>query len=170
MKKLEITLMEKTLVAKDTMNFRFKCDLEFKAGQYILIELDVENDPKGNDRPFTISSSPTDRGYIEITTKISDSPFKQMLSSMNKGETSNISGPLGRFIFQEDASKQAVMIAGGIGITPFRSMIRCLTDMHSEANIMLLYSNKIPEEITFKQELNDLQKKNKHLRIMHTIT
>ena len=169
MEPIQTKFIEKRKEAENTETFRFVCDLQFKAGQYILLELsDVIEDPKGNDRPFTISSSPLDKQYIEITTKISESPFKQKLSKLKIGEHVKITGPLGKFIFQE--ADYSLMIAGGIGITPFRSIVRYLTQIRSKSNIILLYSNKTPEEIAFRKELEKIQKINKHICVINTIT
>lgn len=163
--------MEKRREAEGIETFRFSSNMHFKAGQYIMIELDIEpEDPRGNDRQFSISSSPTEKGYIEITTKLSESPFKKRLAELKKVEEVRIKGPMGSFGFQKDTERPAVMIAGGIGITPFISMMKYLTINSSPAQITLLYSNKTPEEIAFRKDLEQLEKSNKNLCVIHTIT
>ena len=77
-------------------------------------------------------------------------------------------GPMGEF--KLDTERAAVMIAGGIGITPFRSMLRDAADRGVDLQMILLYSNRTPAEIVFKQELDDIARRWKHLKIVYTIT
>ena len=86
------------------------------------------------------------------------------------GDKIKIKGPYGNFLFQNDFSKTAIMIAGGIGITPFRGMIKYATDKKLPAKIKLLYSSKAQDEIAFFKELEELKKINKNLEIKYTLT
>lgn len=100
------------------------------------------------------------------------SPFKESLLSL-LGQHVEISGPFGRFILDEGKTQNAdtrVMVAGGIGITPFRSMIKYATDKKLGDKIILIYSNKTAEDIAFLGELTEIQKQNENLAIVHTLT
>jgi ferredoxin-NADP reductase len=77
-------------------------------------------------------------------------------------------GPFGRFTLSE--AEKHVMIAGGIGITPFRSIIKFATDTESNAKITLIYSNRTPEDIVFKEDLDLMEHMNENLEVIHTIT
>ncbi|HEU5120154.1 MAG TPA: FAD-dependent oxidoreductase, partial [Candidatus Nitrosocosmicus sp.] len=134
--KFQLVLLEKIkFEGTDVMSFKFNQQLdkleeyykpslfEYTAGQYAYFHLDdVIGDDKGQTRHFTISSSPTEN-FIMLSTKIRNSPYKQRLSGLQIGDTVNISGPEGEFILPEDYSKSVIFLSGGIGVTPFRSMM-----------------------------------------------
>jgi predicted ferric reductase len=83
----------------------------------------VYNDPKGPIRHFTIASSPTEN-FIMISTRIRDTLYKKRLASLEEGAKVKVRRPEGKFVLHEDYSKPAVFLSGGIGVTPFRSMIK----------------------------------------------
>jgi len=162
---LEILDNKKESIDAITVKF-LKPQIDYKPGQYLLYSLPVE-DPKGNSRPFSLASSPTE-DFLMLTTKLSGSVFKNKLASLNKGDTINARGPFGRFVLQD--SKKHLMIAGGIGITPFRSMIKYAIENKIKQSITLFYSNKVPEEIAFRNELDKWQQRNENFKLIHTIT
>lgn len=131
-----------------------KDNLNFKPGQYLTYKLNVK-DSKGSTRQFTIASSPTEN-FLMLSTKISQSPFKQELNKLKVNDAIETFGPYGKFILDEN--KDAVMLSGGIGITPLRSMIKYALDKKLRINITLFYSNKIPEEILYREELEKFKK------------
>lgn len=143
-------------------------NFQFTPGQFISLILDVE-DSKGNRRAFSIASSPTEKELI-ITSKITDTPYKKKFASLKQGGEVLIDGPYGQLELQNDYSQKAVMLAGGIGITTLRCFIKYVTDKKLPLNIVLLYSNKIPEDIAFKQDLEKLAKQNKNFTLVNTIT
>lgn len=147
--------------------------LDYEPGQYVSIKLEGVNDPRGPQRPFTLSTSPTENGQIGITIKMTGSPFKDGLQKIadegnDPGDRIRMRGPMGSFTL--DKERPAVMIAGGIGITPFRSMIRYAKDQNAGLPIVLLYSNDVPEDIVFREELDTLAKEEDWLTVVHTIT
>ena len=129
----------------DTSALGFK----FTAGEYVKVVLDgVVGDPRGNQREFSIFS-PAIRSaeYMNITTTIepSDSPYKNKLNSLKPGDQATVIGPLGKFTLNglnDDA--EVVLIAGGIGITPFRSIILTELASGSSRRITLIYSARTP--------------------------
>lgn len=171
-KKLELEVMENKKITLDVQAIKLDLggnDFAYKPGQYVNMTLEVENDPKGNTRQFSIASSPTE-DFLMFATKISDSPFKQKFSKLEKGDVVKVRGPFGQFILEEDPNKQHVMLSGGIGITPLRAMIKYATDKKLPLKIVLLYSNKTPEEIAFSEEFEKWEKQNENLKIVNTIT
>ncbi len=167
-----LRLIESCQAAVGAMSFVFEVKkwVDFKPGQFANMKLDAPGDDRGGLRSFSISSSPTEKGHLLFTTKISQSAFKQKLASMRPGETADVTWPWGNFTLQEDYSRPAIMLVGGIGITPLRSMIRYATDRKLPLKITLLYSNKVPEEIVYYSELEELQRRNPSLKVIHTIT
>lgn len=141
--------------------------LNYKPGQYLMLDLDVE-DPEGNTRPLSIASSPTE-DFLLLSTKIRDTPFKQKLITLKPGDKVRVKGPLGVFTLKEDA-KEIVFLGGGIGITPFRDMIKYATDKKLPMRLTLLYSNKTPNDIVYKDEWAVFERENKNLKVVHTIT
>lgn len=133
---------------------------QFYPGQYLDIELSV-NDPNGNTRAFTMSSSPTEE-FLMISTRSGISPFKQALAKLQKGDLLNSSHPVGTFTLDE--SSPAVFLAGGIGITPFRSMIKYAVDMQLTTPITLIHLNS-DDNFLFKPELDHWQKQLKNFNI-----
>lgn len=144
--------------------------LDYTAGQYAFFDIGgVYNDPKGPIRHFTISSSPTE-DFIMITTRIRDTPYKKRLSDLEKGVKVKIRGPQGKFTLHEDYSKQAVLLSGGIGVTPFRSMIKYATDKQLPIKLVMFDSNRDQENTLYKKEFDECTNTNRNLKIIYTIT
>ncbi|MBI2143861.1 FAD-dependent oxidoreductase [Candidatus Woesearchaeota archaeon] len=171
--RMMLKLVEARSEAGDVRSFLFDpCSYkpDYKPGQHITMALDIKDcDERCNVRPFTLSSSPTER-FLMVSTRISQSAFKRTLNSVPIGTEVRVTGPSGSFTLQEDYSLQAVMLAGGIGITPFRSMIRFATDRQLPLKIILLYSNRAPKTITFREELAGLEAQNPNLTVINTVT
>ena len=112
--------------------------LNYKAGQYAVVDLGTREDPEGPVRSFTIASSPTEEEYVLISTRIRDTPFKKKLANLDLGTQVKFTAPLGKFTLpEEDNSRSAVFLSGGIGVTPFRSRIKYATDEKSPIKIMM---------------------------------
>ena len=164
---LELAVTKVKYETHDVFSTYFSKAFDYKPGQYLMLELDVE-DPEGNTRPLSIASSPTE-DFILLSTKIRDTPFKQKLIALKAGDKINALGPMGNFTLKEDA-KEIVFLGGGIGITPFRDMIKYATDKRLSIKMTLLYSNKTPEDIVYKDEWPLFEQQNPNLKVEHTIT
>ena len=151
----------------DVFSTYFSKGFDYKPGQYLMLEIDVE-DPEGNTRPLSIASSPTE-DFILLSTKIRGTPFKQKLAALNAGGKVKVMGPMGNFILKEDA-KEIVFLGGGIGITPFRNMIKYACDKKLPIKMTLLYSNKAPADICYKDEWPLFEEQNPNLKVVNTIT
>lgn len=168
---LKVRLLDSRQETPDARTFRFdrgSPPYEWKAGQNLVMTIQGVEGPKGPTYPFTVSSSPTEPGFLAITTLMRDSPFKRRLGAMKPGETVDLEGPEGTFVLEP--GRPAVMLAGGIGVTPFRSMLRYATDSRLEKPLVLVYSSRTPESIVFRDELGDLARRNHAIRLLHTIT
>jgi ferredoxin-NADP reductase len=175
---IELTLIEKDKVeGTDVMSFKFdKNDenktllLDYTAGQFAFFDIgEVYNDPKGPIRHFTISSSPTEN-FIMFSTRIRDSPYKKRLLTLEKGTKVKVRGPEGQFVLHQDYTKPAVFLSGGIGVTPFRSMIKYVTDMQLPVKIIMFDSNRNRNNTLFKKEFDEWATLNKNLKIIYTIS
>jgi ferredoxin-NADP reductase/nitrite reductase/ring-hydroxylating ferredoxin subunit len=179
---IELTLMEKDKVeGTDVMSFRFnkynnddqienKTLLDYTPGQFAFFDIgEVYNDPKGPIRHFTISSSPTEN-FIMFSTRIRDSPYKKRLLALEKDTKVKVRGPEGQFVLHQNYAKPAVFLSGGIGVTPFRSMIKYATDMQLPVKIIMFDSNRNRNNIIFKKEFDEWASLNKNLKIIYTIS
>ena len=105
-----------------------------------------------------------------FATRMRDSQFKRALGALQPGAELNIDGPFGSLILHKNPARAAVLIAGGIGITPFMSMLRCAAEQQSEHKLVLLYSNRRPEDTAFLAELQALAQRNSRFHLMATMT
>lgn len=150
--RLILSLKNKLKLSKDTYSFIFKKQNNFKfiPGQYMEWTISGKNaDSRGNRRYFTFSSSPTEK-EIAITVKFyepSSTYKKELLNFGNKKITASQVG--GDFILPQNLNLPIVFIAGGVGITPFRSMVKYIIDKNLKTDIVLIYSNKTKDEILF---------------------
>ncbi len=180
---IELTLLEKDKIeGTDVTSFKFgkqnhqggeaedKTPLNYTAGQFAFFDIGgVYNDPKGPIRHFTISSSPTEN-FVMFSTRIRDSPYKKRLSTLEEGARVKVRGPEGQFVLHEDYSKPAVFLSGGIGVTPFRSMIKYATDKKLPVKIVMFDSNKSEQNILYKNEFDSWASQNKSFKVIYTIT
>lgn len=140
--------------AQNIRTFYFKPEksIHYVAGQFT--ELYLDHDPvdnRGLRRWFTLSSSPTEP-LLSITTKFStqiQSSFKQTLAKIKPGTPLKLAQPMGDFVLPKDASRPLVFVAGGIGVTPMRSMVKYLHDKNDERDITLLYAATDSKELAF---------------------
>lgn len=154
-RRLSLKFLEKRKEADGIYSFVFKAahKLAYAPGQYLEWTLPERgSDSRGNRRYLTVASSPTESEYI-FTVKIPDgkvSSFKKRLSAYKDGDKILASHPAGSFTLPPSTSQKLVFIAGGIGVTPFRSFARYLIDNNQKRDIALLYSAGLPGEFAFK--------------------
>jgi len=171
--KLTLRLLSKEkLEGTDIMSFKLeRGELDYSSGQFGYFKLDgVTGDPKGPVRHFSFASSPTEKEYVLISTRIRDTPYKKTLASLEIGKGVLAWGPQGEFVLNKDYSKPAVFLSGGIGVTPFRSMIKYATDEQLPLKILLFDSNRNEQSILYKKEFDQWALKNKNLKIIYTVT
>jgi ferredoxin-NADP reductase len=167
-----LRLIHRQHEAENATSFLFEPDDEimYQAGQYLRYSLPHSNpDNRGASRSFTIASFPAEP-TIRVTTRLSQpsSTFKQALNRLEAGATLDAHGPFGRFVYTETGIP-AVFIAGGIGITPFRSIIGDLASKRVQATITLLYSNR-STDIPFRSFFDALLPEWPELQLIYTVT
>ncbi len=157
-------------------------EFSFLPGQYAQIELQLKeseqfkvlnNEPRTQKRTFSISSSPLQKGYLELTTKAIDRGLVSvyLLKYLKLGDIIKLKGPLGKFFFDEKTTKKnIVFLAAGSGISPLMSMIRYIHEKKISINTTLLYSNKTQQEILWKEEIETMVKTNAHIKHVFTLT
>jgi ferredoxin-NADP reductase len=158
--------------AENAHSFFFEPDspITYQAGQYLRLTLPHSNpDNRGVSRTFTLSSYP-EEPLLTITTRLStpSSTFKSALAELLTGQMLEASGPFGRFVYTPTDVPTA-FIAGGIGITPFRSILGDLAARQLNANVTLLYSNRT-SDIPFQTFLDSLTPRIAGLKVIYTVT
>lgn len=156
---LLVTYRKKFRVASDIYSFEFSSDrrIRYTAGQFIELTIPHESDDRGQKRWFTLSSSPSE-DTIVITTKIQphkSSTFKQHLLKLKAGTELKMANPMGDFVLPKDPKIPLVFVAGGIGCTPFRSIIKYLQDSQENRDIKLLYSVSDRKSAAFLDLFNE---------------
>ena len=169
MKEFDAKLIDVIQRTHDIKSFRFKVadDVVFQSGQYFFVTLNV--DDKLTTKAFSFSNSPTEKGYIEFTKRITQSPFSKVLNKIDNGVQVHIRLPFGGFVLAPEQKKVA-FLSGGIGITPIRSICKYATDTKLDTDIVLLYGNSTEEEIAFREDFDRMQVENTNLRIIYTLT
>jgi ferredoxin-NADP reductase len=173
---MRIWLKERRAETSDVISFIFDLGgqrLQYRPGQILHYELDTLAfpDERGNRRHFTISSSPTEEGIVMFTTKMRGSGFKETLRRAPIGYELTCESPEGEFIMQEEETRlRHVFIAGGIGITPYRSILRYSADMNEPLHARMLYFNRSSADIVFREELEDIARKMPTFSILHVLT
>jgi len=156
-------------VAEQTMAFRFEkpAGFTFTPGQFI--DLNLINPPKtdaeGNGRGFSIASALYE-DFLMVATRLRDTAFKQVLKSLPPGTEVKMEGPFGDLKLHHDRSRAAVFLTGGIGITPFRSILLNAAREKLPIPIFLFYGNRRPEDAAFLHELQELEKQNPNYKLI----
>lgn len=126
-------------------------------------------DAKGRVRTFSIASAPHET-ELEIATRQTDTRFKRSLATADTGAPLQMEGPYGDLALHDDANRPAVFLAGGIGVTPFRSMVLDATHRGLQHRMFLFYSNREPEDAAYVAELRELEQKNPRFELIPTFT
>lgn len=168
-----VSLKNRQEVAHDTMAFHFEKPpgFHFKAGQALDVTLlnPTEMDPEGNSRAFSIVSPPYADDLV-VATRMRDTPFKQFLKTVPLGTKVRVDGPFGSFTLHNNHAKPGVFLAGGIGITPFVSILRQASRDKLPHNLYLFYSNRRPEDAAFLEDLQALERENCRFHLVATMT
>ena len=168
----EIRLLRSETVAEGTAAFFFSrpSGFLFRAGQSLTMSLvdPPETDGKGNTRTFTIASAPHE-AELMIATRMRDSAFKRFLKTAPAGTALRIDGPNGEMVLHDDSARPVVLLAGGIGITPFLSMTRYASRERLAHCLYLFYSNRRPEDAAFLAELQQMERLNPNYHLIATM-
>ncbi len=172
---MRTTIKEKREVAEGTLMVLFDAagePVDYRPGQYFWVELvdPPYTDERGNRRHITIVTSPTERGVLGLATRLRDSGFKRSLAELPVGAPVEVEEPKGTFVLPEETDRPYVFVAGGIGITVFRSMLRYIQDTGSPHHVTLIYSNRDRAGTAFLDELQELERANPNLRLVLTMT
>jgi ferredoxin-NADP reductase len=168
-------IKEKREVAKGTLLVLFDLqgeEVDFRPGQYFWVELldPPYDDEKGARRHISVVTSPTERGLLGLCTRLRDTAFKRSLVELPVGTEVEVEQPKGDFALPEDTGPNYVFVAGGIGITVFRSMLRYIDTTGEPYDVTLVYSNRDRESTAFLDELEELDGRTDWFRLVATMT
>lgn len=168
-------IKEKQEVAKGTLLVTFDLlgeEVDFRPGQYFFVTLPSvgDEDDKGLRRHITVVTSPNEKGVLGFATRMRDSAFKRTLRELPVGSEVEVEPPKGKFSLPEGTSRPLVFVAGGIGITVFRSMLRYINEERLPYRVTLIYSNRDRESTAFLDELRELEQALPDFRLILTMT
>lgn len=169
----EVRLVGREEIAVGTMAFHFEkpAGFSFKPGQ--AIDLILMNPPSteaaSGRHAFSLVSAPF-QSTLTIATRLRDSAFKRALQALPIDSPAGLEGPFGSLTLHSNRERPAVFIAGGIGITPFMSILRQAARDELPQRLILLYSNRRPEDAAFLAELQELERCNRNFRLVATMT
>jgi ferredoxin-NADP reductase len=168
-------IKEKQEVAKGTLFVTIDLlgeEVDFRPGQYFHVTLPNlgDDDEKGLRRHITVVTSPNEKGALGFATRMRDSAFKRTLGELPVGSEVEVEPPKGKFVLPEETARPLVFVAGGIGITVFRSMLRYIREERLPYRVTLIYSNRDRESTAFLDELRELEQSLPDFRLILTMT
>jgi ferredoxin-NADP reductase len=168
-------IKEKREVAKGTLLVVFDLlgrEVDFTPGQYFWVTLldPPYDDDKGPRRHISVVTSPNERGVLGLCTRLRDSAFKRSLAELPVGADVDVEEPKGSFLLPEGTDEHYVFVAGGIGITVFRCMLRYIAEEQLPHRVTLVYSNRDRESAAFLEELLELERDLPNLQVVLTMT
>lgn len=172
---MQARIKEKQEVAKGTLLVVFDLlgkEVDFIPGQYFWVTLvnPPYEDEKGPKRHISVVTSPNERGVLGLCTRIRDTAFKRSLAELPVGAEVEVEEPKGSFLLPEDTDQDYVFIAGGIGITVFRSMLRYIAEEDLPHRVTVVHSNRDRESTPFLTELQQLERERDNIRVVLTMT
>ena len=167
--KFETNLLEIIQRTHNVKSFRFKIkeNADFKPGQFFFVTIKVGGIERT--KHFSFSNSPTEKGYVEFTKRITDSEFSKALDGLKIGDWAGVKMPYGEFTFEGEYPNLA-FLSGGIGITPIRSITKFVVDKKISTDMALLYGNNREADIIFKDDFDGIRKTNGNFRVTYTLT
>lgn len=170
----KLKLIDRREIVKGIILFAFEKPegFTFKPGQYAGFTLidPTETDAAGITRRFSLLGTPQDT-HLTIAMRFHDKAhaYKRVLNQLAIGQEIKFAGPTGNFVLPEDNSTPVVLIAGGIGITPFYCMIKHELEQNSTRPIYLFYGNQSPQDTAFLNEFQALEKNHSNFKFIPTV-
>jgi ferredoxin-NADP reductase len=170
---IALKLKNRQMVAEGTMAFHFEKPAGFtyvagQAGDWILPHPAI-TDEEGNKRSFTLASAPCEDSLF-FTTRLRKTAFKQNLQTMPLDSQVDFDGPWGELTLHEDPTVPAVFLTGGIGVTPFRSIVLQWAHDRLQHSLFLFYSNRRPEDSAFLDEMAEVAGQQPNFTFVPTMT
>jgi len=174
LKELKVTVDNIKIESPDTKTFRLKFNdgdsLDFKPGQYIIIK--HQKDGKNLIKQYSISSMPSENGYIDlILNKVPGGYFSTyMHDNVKEGDVLEIKGPMGIFILKEPIENDLIFVATGTGVGPLRSMVKRVFEVGTDKNVWLFFGERTEEDILYREEFENLEKEYTNFKFIPTLS
>ena len=166
-------LLDRREVADGTMAFEFEkpAAWAFEAGQFVDLTLlnPTETDSEGDTRHFSVASAPFE-DTLMIATRMRNAAFKRVLKRLPVGSEVKIEGPFGDLRLHNNAARPAAVVSGGIGITPFRSILKQPVHQNQKHRISFFYTNRRPEDAIFLEDMCALTRESETFTFVPTMT
>jgi ferredoxin-NADP reductase len=162
-----VRVLASTRVTPTVHSVKFEKPPEFRFEPVQFCGVEFATDAGSIEYPMSLACSPT-RPYLEFGARLSDSPWKRAFAALRPGDEAEVDGAYGHFLLDE--TSPAVLVAGGIGITPLKGMAEFAADRQLPIEMRLVYSNRVEEEIAYRHELVELTRQNPRFRVLHTLT
>ncbi|CAN5453488.1 ferredoxin--NADP reductase [soil metagenome] len=174
MKEYHLPVKSKKLISENVISLTFDIsgtDFKFRSGQYITVRLidPVHEDYKQNIRSFSIVNPPHIKNEISVVIRLSGSGFSKNIIESVPGMLAAVSEPMGNLNLEINMNITDVFIAGGVGITPFKSMIEDLLHLGHSNEIILFYSNRNKSSAAFLDEFFELSEKHSHFKFIPVV-
>ena len=173
MSNYSVKILSKQMLANNTLGIRIEkpAGFTFQPGQYVTLTIPntTDIDPNGNGRYFSIANSP-DEPNLLFGIRLLDTAYKKRLISLDVGETVEINDAAGSFLIDQSSNRPLVFFAGGIGVTPIRSMVNHLIKNNISREITAFYSNRTPEDAAFMDDFASWQREHESFKIIHTMS
>lgn len=173
MSTVQVSLQGRETIADGTMAFHLAkpANFLFKPGQAIDLILPslAASDATNSRHTFSLVSAPF-QDHLTVATRMRDSPYKRALKALPDGTELEVDGPFGSLTLHRDRARAAIFIAGGIGITPFVSILRQAARESPPRSLALVYSNRRPEDAAFLAELQQFEQKMEGFRLLATMS
>lgn len=138
----------------------------FSAGQWMFVTVQAAGQEIR--KPLSISNSPTEKGYLEFTKKITGSDFSKAINNLKVKDPVKVKYPFGNFTY-EDKYPKIAFLSGGIGITPVRSLTKYIVDKNLGTDAVLLYGNNRVQDIAFKEDFERMQHNYPKFKVVHVV-
>ncbi len=168
---MQLKLIKIIQDTKDVYSYRFQNDnFSYIPGQFVMLGLPHPTEDKIEKRPYSISSSPTEKDFIQITVRIYDKGyFSPRFLNLKENDSVEISTAHGLFTYN-DCDEDVVLVGAGTGVAPLRGIAKYILDKKIKADVTLIFSSKTPDDIVYNEELNELAKNYKNFNLINTIT
>jgi glycine betaine catabolism B len=162
-----VRVLESSRVTPTVHSVKFEKPPGFEFAPVQFCGLELATREGGIEYPMSLACSPT-RPYLEFGARVSRSPWKEAFAALKPGDIAEVDGGYGHFLLDESAP--AVLVAGGIGITPLKGMAEFVADRNLLIPVRLAYSNRVEGEIAYRAELDALVEQDPHFEVFHTLT
>lgn len=163
----KVRVLESSRVTPTVHDVKFEKPAGFEFAPVQFCGLEFMTAAGSIEYPMSLACSPT-RPYLEFGARVSDSPWKQAFSTLRPGDLAEVDGGYGHFVLEE--TSPAILVAGGIGITPLKGMAEYAADRKLPIEVRLVYSSRSEEEIAYRSELDGLIRQNPRFEVTHTLT